>query len=502
MGDEFIKYNPFGSYRVGQEDVVRSIVSAYDHREKIVEIKSPTGSGKTLALVAAGRAILDRGAKKIVYTTPLVSLVHQLGEVKEYNIPTLVGKRNYPCLLHRDMTADDCPFKASEEGDPDICPACPYRAAKMDFVLSDFGATTMARFLFDPRARKGVSAVMIDESATLGDALLRSCIVKIPEKIDIASSDLRNIILRWAGEMTLEAERLGENYHSLWLDTKGKPSKGQLREVQSISKRIIANERDAKKCEKIYQIISSGQKWFIDKERNFRVIHEGKLFQDMIRDFDLVVLASGTPTTHLVCDNYQSVTAPHPIDVNHRRVYVCTSIGKMSAKYRKETAPKMARKIAYLHCSQPQNTLVHCGNYETAKLLHNELTGVKTILQDQSDREGSLQRWMDSSNSIFLSVAYTNGIDLKEEKFRTNIIANLPYPNRGDEWLQKRENFDKGNWYNTTVAVEVQQAAGRCARTPEKVSATYILDKNFQWFYKSHLDLFQPWFKEAVVFIR
>ena len=504
MGDDLIKYNPFGSFRVGQREGVQGIIDAYNNDAGVLEYSAPTGSGKTLCMVAAGRALLDQGASKVVYTTPLVALVDQIGRVKEYNMPTIVGKKNYPCLLREGMTADDCPFKANDIGDPEICPGCPYRQAKFDFLLSSYGATTMARFLFDPSVRKGTKVVMIDESATLEDALLRNCTLRIPESIDLAQADLPRTILRWSLSLEQELVERQEEYARTWGDLDKKPSRSALRQLQGESKTIKAMERDVKKCGKILHIINTKQRYFVDKDRNFKVIHGGQLFKEMAKDFKLVVLASGTPTTHLICEKYKKICAPHPIDVNRRRVYVCSSVGKMSKKCREATAPKMAKMIEKLHDKYHQNTIAHCGNYDTARLLCAPLQadGYHVLLQNKEDREGSLRSWKSRNDIIFLSVAFTNGIDLEGDAFPMNIIANMPYPNLGDEWVKQRKEYDEDKWYNTSVAVEVQQAAGRCTRTPTDFSQTWILDQNFVWFYKQHTDLFEPWFRESLMFVR
>jgi Rad3-related DNA helicase len=466
-----------------------------------LEFKGPTGCGKTVSMVVAGRVMLDHGASKIIYTTPLVALVSQLRDVKAYGIPTLVGKRNYPCLLHEGMTADDCPFKANDIGDPDICPACPYRQAKVDFLLTRYGATTMARFLFDPGARKNADVVMIDESATAEDALLKACMLKLPEKLDL-SNGLLDAVIDWSTEMDIEAQRLGDEYMRMWTDAKKRPSLAQLREMQKTSKIIKALERDSKKCEKILHIINSKQKYIVDKDLCFKVVHGGRLFQEMAKQFKLVVLASGTPTTHLICDDYKTVLAPHPIDVSRRRVYACQSVGKMSSACRRDTAPAMAKMIVKLHNKWHQHTIVHCGNYETMGILFEILQTMdcRVINHTPQTRSEQFDLWKNTPDSIFLAVAFTNGIDLPGNEYPLGILANLPFP-AADEWVMARKAYDDGKHYNTMVAVDVQQAAGRCTRSPDDYSQFWILDKNFVWFYKRNPDLFEPWFKEAVMFV-
>jgi len=501
MGDELIKYNPFGSYRVGQREVVEGLIAAYEKGDRVVELCAGTGSGKTLSMVAAGRAILDRGASRIVYTTPLIKLVEQLGEVKEYGIPTLVGKANYPCLLLPKLTADECPFKPNEISDS-ACVHCPYRKAKNAFYDADYASTTMARFLFDPGASKDVDVVMIDESDSLENSLLDNHTLRLHPKIDL--DNLKNSITKWSLEMQGDLDALEEEYSGIWLKIRGrKPTGAQLRQIQDTSAKIKTMERNIRKCRKIIGIITSGQEYFVDSDRNLRLIHGRPIFKAFAQRFKMVVLASGTPTTHLLCREYTKISAPHPIEVTRRKVYVLP-VGKMSAKSRNKTAPLIAAKIGELHREDHKNTLVHCNSYGVAQLIQQHLDrDLKVIVQTPETRVEAMEEWSRNRvDTIFLSVNYTHGVDLAGERFPLNIIANVPYPYLGDEWVQRRSEYDNQAWFINKTAVAVQQAAGRCTRTPTDFSRTFILDSNFVRFYNINRKVFQPWFQEALVFMR
>jgi Rad3-related DNA helicase len=128
----------------------------------------------------------------------------------------------------------------------------------------------------------------------------------------------------------------------------------------------------------------------------------------------------------------------------------------------------------------------------------------KVLLQTPGHREDALRQFMRSKECIFLSVNYAEGINLKGENFQRNIIAKVPYPSLGDEWVIKRNETDKAElnidkWYRLTTAVAIQQAAGRTTRDPDDFSKTYILDSNFGFFYSQNKNLLEPWFRDAII---
>jgi len=74
---------------------------------------------------------------------------------------------------------------------------------------------------------------------------------------------------------------------------------------------------------------------------------------------------------------------------------------------------------------------------------------------------------------------------------------------RLDQGTEKRKAADnllpaERRWENVSVALAIQQAAGRCTRGPGDFSETWILDASFEFFYKRNYNLFESWFKDAL----
>jgi hypothetical protein len=89
------------------------------------------------------------------------------------------------------------------------------------------------------------------------------------------------------------------------------------------------------------------------------------------------------------------------------------------------------------------------------------------------------------------------GIDLKGDASRFQIICKVPYPYLGDKLVQKR--MRKWSWwYPLQTAKTVIQALGRSIRSSDDFAVSYILDSDWNRFYGQNQEMFPDTFKEAV----
>ncbi len=502
MDIDLDEYNPFPSYQPGQKEAIGQLLDALDEGQKVVELNAPTASGKSLDLYVLGRVLSkELDMDKTIYSTPLVSLVNQLGATEQFkHMPVLKGKRNYPCGLIYAIMADDCPFKTfgnaimhckqeldSERGEP--CCDCLYQKDRARFKASPFGATTFARYLVDPACHGDCRALLIDESAGLEKTLVDWSTLKLPDTID--KMHLRTSVIAWNEELMEQIKRIEKE-----IDGSSTSNAMELQEVAELQKRLNRLNRESAKCHKIVHHIDSEHKYILDSEMRFRLLEGKSEFVDLIENLSFVVLASGTPTSGLYCDSFKRIDVQHPIPIERRLVHYMP-IGSMAFKERQQTAPRMAATIEKLHAKYHKKTMVHCGAYNVARMLYENMSqpGRRiTVLQDQKEREASKNQFLSAKESIFLSVEFVEGLDLKGPEYPLNIIAKVPFENIGDEFIKARNASDNYKRYNIFSAVEVMQAAGRCTRTVDDFSETYILDASWKQFFGRSKKLFQPWF--------
>jgi hypothetical protein len=353
----------------------------------------------------------------------------------------------------------------------------------------DFGATTLARYQVDPGIKNETVALLVDESAGLEKTLIDRATLVLPDEVDL--DDLVPSLTVYHHKLAMQIEVLTEEIRDTPV----------LRRKTELVRQKNKLEREVRKCVKVLAHLEKKHPYIIDKDRQFRLLFGASEFRDMVEHLDFCVLASGTPNTPILTDDFSRVVIQHPIPLE-RRICYYWPIGSMNYKERQQTAPKMAEAIAKLHQDRgKKKTMVHCGAYVIAKMLFEKMPATakrKTILQEQDDREGSKNKFLQANEAIFLSVNFEEGLDLKGPDYPLNIIAKVPFENIGDEFVKARNERDNYKRYNMHAAVAVMQAAGRCTRSVDDWSETWICDSSWAGFFARNKRLFQPWFIAAL----
>lgn len=504
--------NPYGSWRSGQKESAQKIIQAARANHKIIEYRGPTGCGKSLVLTVVARALAEEGFERTTYTTPQKQLVHQLSTDERLGITALLGRANYPCPKVDSHSAADCPVPPKQRRK--TCSHCPYQTQKDAFLKAPLGAATLSKILVD-RSIPSPDIMIVDESQGLEAALLEQRSVQLPERVDL--QNLEESVYLWVRDTELEVAKYELKLERAFNRIKPEGASEEMSalmgfvdasDVTKIAKSLDRIQRVYEKAKGVLWTIQDDPEGFaIDPQtRAFKPLDGRKMFQEMIMGIPLVILASGTPCTQLLADDYAKIVAPHPVDVERRRVYFLPC-GKMNYQDREKTMDTMGAKIAELHKQYNRNTLVHCHSFRIADDLGNIVRdhGCRVKWVEKKGREESIQAWKDLDDAVLMSVACEEGLDLPGEKYPLNIIAKVPFlPYKSDEWTERRKARDNKlpaiqRWENVSVAIAIQQAAGRCTRGPNDRSETYILDSSFEWFYKRNYMLFEDWFKNALM---
>lgn len=526
------KYNAYSSFRQGQEKAITQMLSAYESGNKIINLKAPTAAGKTLDLWVFGKVLeKEHFISNILFTSPQVSLIQ---EGNLFDLPKIVGKRNYKCASIPGYTAEDCPFGSKETGFAN-CDKCSYRIAKSVFKNANFKATTFARFRVDPSLYLETKILIVDESTNLPNALLDSATIKLNVPVKKTNNiDDRKSLLREKLSSIDVTEYLKD--YSLTLQKKLKDvttnCKDLRKEVIDISRKLTPRETklltkirqeynhyrsNLDACnqalryinmevpyvltidtEEVFNANTRRKEWTVNPY--FKLLDCKMPFADLVAKLDCIVLASGTPTIELLTNKAYNIDVAHPIPKSRRTIYY-EPVGPMTKDGRFRYAKPMATKISQLHDLFSEKTIVHCGNYQIARLLCEHLTELrkKVFLQEPGYRTETLTKWMKSDDSIFLSVSFEQGLNLEGPEYPINIVAKVPFPNLGDDWIQARNKYDSWYFYNLHSIIQVQQACGRTTRTPQDTSMTYILDESFGSLLSRNRNLFQDWFLDALV---
>ena len=240
--------------------------------------------------------------------------------------------------------------------------------------------------------------------------------MKLPEDTDI--KNLRAYVVEYAQELSSEVAALEEDIkgHQDDLDLMEKSAKTgtdqenirqQMKYISKLIKEKNRLEREERKCQKVIYHIDHNHKYMVDSEMQFRLLEGKSEFSRLIEKLDLVILASGTPTSALYTEDYSTVKIQHPIPLTQRLIYYCP-MGSMNFRDREITAPKIANAIEKLHAKYRKKTIVHCAAYGIAKMLYNNLSTeakqISILQENPNERELYKEMFMNSDESIFLSI--------------------------------------------------------------------------------------------------
>jgi Rad3-related DNA helicase len=86
-----------------------------------------------------------------------------------------------------------------------------------------------------------------------------------------------------------------------------------------------------------------------------------------------------------------------------------------------------------------------------------------------------LQEHAEIKDGVLLSSSLWEGVDLKDDLSRFQIIAKVPYPNLSEKRTKiKMQKFPL--WYKSQTLMKLLQGFGRSIRSEEDWAVTYVLD--------------------------
>ena len=105
-------------------------------------------------------------------------------------------------------------------------------------------------------------------------------------------------------------------------------------------------------------------------------------------------------------------------------------------------------------------------------ICHSKNPGGKT-------QDDMIKKHAESSNTVLLSSSLWEGVDLKDDLSRFQIIAKVPYPNSTENWVKKKMNLFPF-WYRSVAMTKLLQGTGRSVRNMQDWAKTYMLDSNIE----------------------
>jgi Rad3-related DNA helicase len=101
------------------------------------------------------------------------------------------------------------------------------------------------------------------------------------------------------------------------------------------------------------------------------------------------------------------------------------------------------------------------------------------IWHDETNKAEAIERFL-TNGGIMLGAGMSEGLDLKGDLCRTQIITTLQFPNIADPWVSKRKALPDGEeWMIGEVMKVLRQQVGRGTRGENDYCENYVLDNRF-----------------------
>lgn len=531
MNQKWRPFFPLPSPRREQEVVLDRIVEMIDGGEKTILLEAGTGVGKSAIAVCVANYVSslgDRGdyqAGAYILTSQKILQDQYIADFPQ--AADIRSSANFSC---HSGPGENCGQTSrymiyrqkGEERGPSTCPGCPYRAAKEKFINAPLGVTNYSYFLSETVYAGKLSPrelLILDEAHNIESEMRRWSTVEIDEEtstrigctypygssrvnaIDWMVHEYRPAVQRYilAVQSKLESlEKKGvKRGMNILIDELDKMD----RHICSLN-RALSDEGDVN-----YDMLVD---W--DEERSGRrklrvqPLDSGQIAKDILYPLGKrVLLMSATVLNDSVFRKASGLTdagfisCPTPFPAEHFGI-VYRPVGRMAKAHIQKTMPKMVRAVKdVLSRHKGEKGIIHCSNYDVTKAIGS--IGDKRLLIQTSakDREEMLKKHFSSREpTVLVSPSMMEGLDLDGDLGRFQVICKVPFPNMGDPIVEAK-NRSGDEWYAWVTARTLIQAVGRCVRSMDDTTHTYILDESFGNFVERWTDLFPHYFTEMEI---
>lgn len=534
MSDSFLNINkliasfPF-PFRGNQKKAIEDIGTALNRPEiKYVVLQAPTGSGKSPIAVAAAKAVNNA----FVLTSNKI-LQDQYQKDFLTVMADLRGRSNYRCEKFSGHNCANSPCRATPKERIECKKAqeCEYHfalgAAKASKVTSLNFAAAVAFLNYTEYFKDQRDLMIIDEAHLIQDNLTNviefsintDTLNKLMEvstimKPDIPKFETAKEYLDWLNALRAFMTNQLENFET--------PSGMDMRTGNNISYDLI--EGFNAKLQKICLEVDADPENFVVEQRfvdtnqtivdkiSFKPIDISEYANEMMFRFGKKTLMMSATII-----NYEEfiknlgikpeeavfIDLPSTFPKGNRPI-IRNYIDSFNHANMEKSMPKIIQECRnVLKAHKDEKGIIHTHTYTTAKAIYNalkfEFPG-RLLFPENSfkQKEILLEHGASKDPTVLISPSMTEGVDLKDDLSRWQIIVKIPYPSLGDKIVKARMALSAG-WYGYKTALTIIQAYGRSTRTETDHSVTYILDANFEKLVNQQRKSLPLWFLQAIM---
>jgi ATP-dependent DNA helicase DinG len=504
---ELCRFFPFSkSIRGPQVKALAAIERAYHRGKRFILLELPTGTGKSAIAIAAARWASSWGSGAYILSPQKALTAQYMRDFAADGLVELRGRASYRC----EDFESNCDIGARlRRKNLSACEHCPYRLAKDEFTAQSVGVTNFDYFLAETLYARQLprrSLIVVDEAHNLEQKIIAFTDFEIApstlQRYSVAIPPIVDGDLRSA---------------SLWIRREMIPAVGKF--IFDISEDDIARAEIRRQAENLLQcmrrFLAADQKkwafWRRGKKLVFRPLHAAQYAREFLFSrAQMVLIMSATILDFAVFsrnlgigeEDCECLALASDFPVKNRPLFY-RPLGSMNFRQKAETLPKIAAALdKLLRARADRKGLIHTNSYEINGLLTRALVAAghrdRIITHEPGGAETALERHSSHPGpTVLCSPAMTEGLDLRDDLSRFQVVVKVPYPNFTDPYVAARKRLDR-DWYFWQTAMRLIQATGRSVRSPDDFAETYIVDRNFEDFQRRCRHLLPSWWLAAV----
>lgn len=522
-----------GTPRGEQENIVNRIEEAFEDH-KYVFCQAPTGSGKShMGATLALSSDTCPKALKYDYVTPKShfgtdpleydkfgayvlttskQLQDQYLELFPEECKLLKGKMNYACDLDPILNAGcaQCVYLPSVMGKCAKMGNCDYINGFSDAVKSNFSVLNYSMFLTMPSCFRNKQILICDEASEMEESLVSHFSVNVSYKyldyLGVHYSKLTRETAEsgylWIGELLEGLKNAMPSPSALQRKNVSKTVTNKAKAIKEIMERAKLLHNCWNVCEFIVEKTKDGV--------SISPLKVSELSKMMFRGIDKVLFMSATIINHakmaeslgITSDEYTFIDVKSDFDPKKSPIYISPAKFDMTWGKIDASLPKMAKEVVELcEIHAKDNGIIHTHSFKITKAIQDAVgNDPRFLFRDKfSSNEDIIAEHFNNPNpTVLVSPSLAFGTSLDNEHGRFQIVTKLPYLPMGNKRIKTLANRDF-EWYQMKMWVRLIQMCGRCTRSMEDYSSTYIFDKSFINAVKRYEDRLPTWFKDRLI---
>ena len=531
---------PHTSIRKEQDEAIKFCLNSFiNSNKRFVVIEAGTGVGKSAVGLTVARYINSKCKPQNTDTCSgsyfvTTQKILQQQYTKDFGPPkgrmcSIKSSSNYKCKFHKKNNCKESQqILRTADRESSFFKACSFRCvykeAKQSFLESTESVTNFPYFLTEATFSGKISTrkfLVVDEAHNVESELSKFIEIIVSErfaksilKLTWPKKATQYQVFKWIKDVYYPKAKSQLSHFEKMLKQVG--IKDRIKEFVSVAKQHDMLTGHVEKIGTFLKVYSSDN-WVMEKVKgegrsmrkfSFRAIDISPFAQRyLFRLGEKVLMMSATILDHKVFakslgipeNEIDFISIPSPFPLENRPILI-HPVGNMSARAIDASLPKIVKAVReILKHHKGEKGIIHCHTYRIANYLKRNLRSKRLLFHNSENRDETLSKHVASkSDTVIVSPSMSEGVDLKQDLSRFQIILKIPYPYLGDQLIRKRMNKWSG-WYPLQTAKKLVQAAGRSVRSKDDKAITYILDADWERFYRKNSGLFSADFRNAIV---